>query len=100
MEIEAESEAESVEEQVIARLDRQQLLCRNPAPTVRIIIDEYGLRRQVGSAKVWEAQPEHPIAIAQLPMVGVRPPGPASSSSPGEGAGPRATVCSRAGRGS
>ncbi|MFJ8402648.1 helix-turn-helix domain-containing protein [Streptomyces microflavus] len=66
---ETESEAESVEEQVIARLDRQQLLYRNPAPTVRIIIDEYGLRRQVGSAKVWEAQLEHLIAIAQLPMV-------------------------------
>ncbi|MEU3836641.1 Scr1 family TA system antitoxin-like transcriptional regulator [Streptomyces microflavus] len=43
---------------------------------MRIIIDEYGLRRQVGSAKVWEAQLEHPIAIAQLPMVGVRPQGP------------------------
>ncbi|MFJ1743331.1 helix-turn-helix domain-containing protein [Streptomyces microflavus] len=66
---ETESEAESVEEQVIARLDRQQLLYRNPAPTVRIIVDEYGLRRQVGSAKVWEAQLEHLIAIAQLPMV-------------------------------
>ncbi|MFF0054623.1 helix-turn-helix domain-containing protein [Streptomyces microflavus] len=66
---ETESEAESVEEQVIARLDRQQLLYRNPAPTVRIIIDEYGLRRQVGSAQVWEAQLEHLIAIAQLPMV-------------------------------
>ncbi|WP_334664009.1 helix-turn-helix transcriptional regulator [Streptomyces cyaneofuscatus] len=66
---EAESEAESVEEQVIARLGRQQLLYRNPAPTVRIIIDEYGLRRQVGSAEVWEAQLEHLIAIAELPMV-------------------------------
>ncbi|MET8343661.1 helix-turn-helix domain-containing protein [Streptomyces microflavus] len=66
---ETESEAESVEEQVIARLDRQQLLYRNPAPTVRIIIDEYGLRRQVGSAQVWEAQLERLIAIAQLPMV-------------------------------
>lgn len=66
---ETESEAESVEEQVIARLGRQQLLYRNPAPTVRIIMDEYGLRRQVGSAKVWEAQLEHLIAIAELPMV-------------------------------
>ncbi|MGA5468919.1 helix-turn-helix domain-containing protein [Streptomyces arboris] len=66
---ETESEAESVEEQVIARLGRQQLLYRNPAPTVRIIIDEYGLRRQVGSAEVWEAQLQHLIEIAELPMV-------------------------------
>ncbi|MEU4919967.1 helix-turn-helix transcriptional regulator [Streptomyces parvus] len=66
---ETESEAESVEEQVIARLGRQQLLFRNPAPTVRIIMDEYGLRRQVGDAKVWEAQLEHLIKIAELPMV-------------------------------
>ncbi|MEI5033765.1 DUF5753 domain-containing protein [Streptomyces sp. S1A(2023)] len=63
------SEAESVEEQVIARLGRQQLLHRTPAPTVRIIMDEYGLRRPVGDAKVWEAQLEHLIGIAELPTV-------------------------------
>ncbi|MFE2974279.1 helix-turn-helix domain-containing protein [Streptomyces sp. NPDC059258] len=66
---ESDSEPESVEEQVIARLGRQQLLHRNPAPSIRIIMDEYGLRRPVGDAKVWEAQLEHLIEIAELPMV-------------------------------
>ncbi|WP_432022808.1 helix-turn-helix domain-containing protein [Streptomyces parvus] len=66
---ETESETESIEEQVIARLGRQQALYRNPAPSIRIIMDEYGLRRPVGDAKVWEAQLEHLIEIAELPMV-------------------------------
>ncbi|MFJ6516213.1 helix-turn-helix domain-containing protein [Streptomyces sp. NPDC091406] len=66
---ETASEAESVEEQVIARLGRQQLIHRNPAPTIRIIMDESGLRRPVGEPKVWEAQLEHLIEIAELPMV-------------------------------
>ncbi|MFE9457635.1 helix-turn-helix domain-containing protein [Streptomyces californicus] len=69
---ETEIEAESVEEQVIARLGRQQLLYRNPAPTVRIIMDEYGLRRQVGDAQVWEAQLEHLLEIAELPKVALQ----------------------------
>ncbi|MFJ9108768.1 DUF5753 domain-containing protein [Streptomyces sp. NPDC102283] len=53
----------------MARSGRQQLLFRNPAPTVRIILVEYGLRRPVGDAKAWEAQLEHLIEIAELPMV-------------------------------
>lgn len=66
---ETESEAEQVEEQVIARLGRQQLLHRNPAPSVRIIMDEYALRRPVSDHKAWEAQLEHLVTMAELPMV-------------------------------
>ncbi|MFF5772753.1 helix-turn-helix domain-containing protein [Streptomyces californicus] len=69
---ETASEAESVEEQVIARLGRQQVLHRDQAPSIRIIMDEYGLRRQVGDAAVWEAQLEHLIEIAELPTVALQ----------------------------
>lgn len=66
---ETESEAELVEDQVIARLGRKQLLYRNPAPSVRIIMDEYALRRSVADAEEWEAQLEHLIEVAELPLV-------------------------------
>ncbi|MFE2373665.1 helix-turn-helix domain-containing protein [Streptomyces sp. NPDC059398] len=66
---ETESEAEQVEEQVIARLGRQQLLHRNPAPSVRIIMDEYALRRPVTDPEAWMAQLEHLVQVAQLPLV-------------------------------
>ncbi|MFG2630578.1 helix-turn-helix domain-containing protein [Streptomyces sp. NPDC048473] len=52
----ADDEAELVEEQVIARMSRQQLLYRKPAPSVRIIVDEYALRRPVKDAKAWDEQ--------------------------------------------
>lgn len=66
---ETETEAEQVEEQVIARLGRQQLLHRNPAPSVRIIMDEYALRRPVTDTKAWAEQLAHLIAMAELPSV-------------------------------
>ncbi|MEU5370265.1 DUF397 domain-containing protein [Streptomyces sp. NPDC005951] len=66
---ETDSEAESAEEQVTARLGRQQLLHRNAAPSIRIIMDEYALCRPVGDAKVREAELQHLIEIAGLPMV-------------------------------
>ncbi|WP_327270600.1 helix-turn-helix domain-containing protein [Streptomyces sp. NBC_01218] len=59
------TETELVEEQVIARLGRQQLLHRVPAPSVRIIMDEYALRRPVSDAKAWEEQLVHLIDMAQ-----------------------------------
>lgn len=66
---ETAAEADSVEEQVVARLGRQQLLCRDPAPSLRIIMDEYALRRPVGKAKVWSAQLEHLIEVTEMKMV-------------------------------
>ncbi|MFD4945855.1 helix-turn-helix domain-containing protein [Streptomyces sp. NPDC058409] len=51
-----DDEADLAEEQVIARMSRQQLLQRKPAPSVRIIMDEYALRRPVKDAKVWDEQ--------------------------------------------
>lgn len=64
-----EAEAEVVEEQVVARMGRQQLLYRKPAPAVRIIIDEYALRRPVPNAKMWQEQLTHLIDTADLPSI-------------------------------
>lgn len=35
-------------------------------------MDEYGLRRPVGDAKVWEAQLEHLLDVAELPLVTIQ----------------------------
>ncbi|WP_406463041.1 helix-turn-helix domain-containing protein [Streptomyces sp. NBC_00111] len=66
---ESQEDAESVEEQVVARVGRQQLLYRRPAPSVRIIIDEYALRRPVPDAKVWREQLTHLIDTAEVPSI-------------------------------
>ncbi|AWL39031.1 MULTISPECIES: helix-turn-helix transcriptional regulator [unclassified Streptomyces] len=62
-------DAELVEEQVVARLGRQQLLRRTPAPSVRVIIDEYALRRPVPEAKAWREQLTHLLDTAELPSI-------------------------------
>ncbi|MEU2738951.1 helix-turn-helix transcriptional regulator [Streptomyces sp. NPDC007095] len=59
----AESD-EAVEEQVAARLGRQLLLRRDPAPHVRFIIDEYAFRRPSATAKTWDDQLLHIEAVA------------------------------------
>ncbi|MGP3753132.1 Helix-turn-helix domain-containing protein [Streptomyces sp. LamerLS-316] len=66
---EADVDAELVEEQVMARMGRQQLLHRKPAPAVRIIIDEYALRRPVPDAKMWQDQLTHLVDMADLPSI-------------------------------
>ncbi|NBE50331.1 helix-turn-helix domain-containing protein [Streptomyces boluensis] len=58
-----------VEEQVAARLGRQQLLNQEPRPYVRVIIDEYALRRPVACAEVWGDQLRHIEAAAQWPNI-------------------------------
>ncbi|MFF2328714.1 MULTISPECIES: helix-turn-helix domain-containing protein [unclassified Streptomyces] len=66
---ETDDEAELVEEQVIARLGRQQLLHRKPAPSVRIIVDEYALRRPVKDGKAWDEQLTHLIDTVETTSV-------------------------------
>ncbi|HBF79549.1 MAG TPA: DUF397 domain-containing protein [Streptomyces sp.] len=66
---ETAAEAELVEDQVVARMGRQQLLHRTPAPSVRIIIDEYALRRPVLDGKMWHEQLTHLIEMAELPSI-------------------------------
>ncbi|MEU0115062.1 helix-turn-helix transcriptional regulator [Streptomyces bobili] len=60
---------EEVEEQVVLRMGRQDLLYRDPAPSVRVILDEGALRRPVPDAKVWMDQMSHLVDAAELPNV-------------------------------
>ncbi|MEV0743936.1 MULTISPECIES: helix-turn-helix domain-containing protein [unclassified Streptomyces] len=66
---ETDAEAELVEEQVIARMGRQQLLHRKPAPSVRIIMDEYALRRPVADPKAWDEQLTHLLDMGETASV-------------------------------
>jgi transcriptional regulator with XRE-family HTH domain len=63
---------EVIEERVRLRMSRQQLLTREGAPDVWVVIDEAVLRRVVGSAEVMRAQIEHLIDTAKTPNVTVQ----------------------------
>ncbi|MFI1709507.1 helix-turn-helix domain-containing protein [Streptomyces griseoruber] len=63
---------EEVEEQVALRMGRQELLYREPAPIVRVILDEGALRRPVPHAKVWADQLSHLVKAAELPSVAIQ----------------------------
>ncbi|WP_371629548.1 helix-turn-helix domain-containing protein [Streptomyces sp. NBC_00341] len=69
---EAYTESELVEEQVIARMGRQQLLHRNPPPSVRIIMDEYALRRPVADSKAWDEQLAHLVDMSEVASVAIQ----------------------------
>lgn len=60
---------EEIEEQVAARVGRQELLYRRPAPSIRAILDEGALRRGVPNAKVWADQLAYLLEAAELPSV-------------------------------
>ncbi|MFF6949443.1 helix-turn-helix domain-containing protein [Streptomyces iakyrus] len=63
---------EEVEEQVAARMGHQELLYRESAPDVRVILDEGALRRPVPEAKVWAEQLSHLLDAAELPNVAIQ----------------------------
>ncbi|CAM5721498.1 XRE family transcriptional regulator OS=Streptomyces alboniger OX=132473 GN=CP975_13255 PE=4 SV=1 [Streptomyces alboniger] len=67
-----DQDREALEEQVAARLGRQLLLNKKPAPSVRFVIDEPALRRPSASAETWECQLMHIEAVAQWPNVVVQ----------------------------
>lgn len=50
-------------------MGRQELLTRDPAPNVRVILNEGALRRPVPNAKVWSEQLSHLVDAAELPNV-------------------------------
>jgi transcriptional regulator with XRE-family HTH domain len=64
-----DQERDAVEEQVAARLGRQLLLRKNPAPSVRFVIDELAIRRPSADAATWEGQLMHLEAAAREPNV-------------------------------
>ncbi|MFJ8107578.1 helix-turn-helix domain-containing protein [Streptomyces sp. NPDC096132] len=62
----------AVEEQVAARLGRQYVLRQKPQPEVRIIMDEFALRRPAAMAKTWHDQLLHLEAAAMWPNVALQ----------------------------
>ncbi|MFE1029334.1 DUF5753 domain-containing protein [Streptomyces sp. NPDC058818] len=62
----------AVEEQVAARLGRQLLLSKRPAPSVRFVIDELAFRRPAAGPETWDGQLMHIEAAAQQPNVVVQ----------------------------
>ncbi|MFF0110251.1 helix-turn-helix domain-containing protein [Streptomyces hirsutus] len=60
---------EAVEEQVAARLGRQLLLGKSPAPSARFVIDELAFRRPAAGPETWEGQLRHIEAVAQWPSI-------------------------------
>ncbi|WP_298572469.1 helix-turn-helix domain-containing protein [Streptomyces luteogriseus] len=63
---------EAVEEQVAARLGRQYLLRQKPEPEVRIIVDEFALRRPAAQGQTWQDQLLHLEAAALWPNVALQ----------------------------
>ncbi|MGY3202607.1 hypothetical protein ACVW19_003122 [Streptomyces sp. TE5632] len=55
-----------------ARLGRQLLLSKSPAPSVRFVIDELAFRRPAGGPETWAGQLRHIETIAQWPTVVVQ----------------------------
>jgi transcriptional regulator with XRE-family HTH domain len=60
---------EALEEQVAARIGRQELLHRKPAPVLRVILDESALRRTVADPKTWADQLTHLIYANAQPSI-------------------------------
>ncbi|MGW5784430.1 helix-turn-helix domain-containing protein [Streptomyces sp. NPDC003757] len=56
-------DAETVEQRVAARRDRQRLLCRTPMPLMSFVIDEHVLLRPLGGEEVHRAQLEQLLVI-------------------------------------
>ncbi|EKX65052.1 XRE family transcriptional regulator [Streptomyces ipomoeae] len=61
--------SEEIEEQVAARMARQELLYRDPAPSVRVILDEGAVRRAVPDKKVWADQLSHLVEASESPSI-------------------------------
>ncbi|WP_328668253.1 helix-turn-helix transcriptional regulator [Streptomyces sp. NBC_00322] len=57
---------ETIEQRVAARLARQELLMRWPAPTVTAVVDESVLRRRVGGSEVLQGQLKHLMTLGNL----------------------------------
>lgn len=56
-----------VEDEVVARLERQRILTRSKPTELWVVLDENVLRRRVGSTEVMRAQLEHLLDSAETP---------------------------------
>ncbi|GGV02233.1 transcriptional regulator [Actinomadura cremea] len=60
------------QEAVEARLERQQLLDKEGAPTVTFLVDEQALYRRVGTPETMREQLEHLVSLSERPNVAVQ----------------------------
>lgn len=64
--------ASLLEDRVAARLGRQELLDREPLPSVRFILDEAALRRPMAGPGIWRNQLGHVLKAAEAPNITVQ----------------------------
>ncbi|MBG0853199.1 helix-turn-helix domain-containing protein [Streptomyces spinoverrucosus] len=57
---------DDVERMVAARLARQTVFDRDPAPSLHFVLEEAPVRRQVGGTMVWRQQLEHLLEVGRL----------------------------------
>ncbi|MFJ3773870.1 helix-turn-helix domain-containing protein [Streptomyces sp. NPDC090075] len=57
---------DDVERMVTARLARQSVFEREPAPSIHFVLEEAPLRRPIGGTMVWRRQLEHLLEVARL----------------------------------
>ncbi|MFJ9560132.1 helix-turn-helix domain-containing protein [Streptomyces fuscichromogenes] len=57
---------DDVERMVTARLARQSVFERDPAPSVHFVLEEAPLRRPIGGTMVWRRQLAHLLEVARL----------------------------------
>jgi transcriptional regulator with XRE-family HTH domain len=57
---------DDVERMVVARLARQSVFERDPAPSVHFVLEEAVVRRQVGGTMVWRQQLERLLEVGRL----------------------------------
>jgi transcriptional regulator with XRE-family HTH domain len=67
-----EAEPAQIARWVQLRMDRQAVLHQKEPPRLRVIIDEFVLRREIGGPDVLRAQLAHLLAAADLPHVDLR----------------------------
>jgi transcriptional regulator with XRE-family HTH domain len=64
-----EATEEEVDDKVIARLQRQEILSRQDPPMLWAVMDEAALRRRIGDAAIMRGQIDHLIEMSQRPKV-------------------------------
>ncbi|MFJ8298465.1 helix-turn-helix domain-containing protein [Streptomyces sp. NPDC094447] len=57
---------DDVERMVAARVARQSVFERDPAPSIHFVLEEAPLRREVGGTMVWRRQLEHLLEVGRL----------------------------------
>ncbi|MCA1222517.1 helix-turn-helix domain-containing protein [Streptomyces sp. 8L] len=58
--------SDDVERMVAARLARQSVFARDPAPSIHFVLEEAPLRRPVGGTMVWQRQLEQVLDVGRL----------------------------------